>query len=73
MEIVLQVHLYQDINKAFPAWVAILKFVSLCVPSSIAVERVFSQLKLYLSAQRTRHLQDNIETSLLLRVNDVPV
>ena len=59
--------------KAFPAWGALLKLISLCVPSSAAVERVFSQLKLCLSAQRTSLLQDDIETSLLLRVNDVPV
>ena len=59
--------------KAFPAWGALIQLISLCVPSSAAVERVFSQLKLCLSAQRTRLLQDDIETSLLLRVNDVPV
>ena len=42
--------------KAFPAWGELLKLISLCVPSSAAVERVFSQLKLCLSAQRTRLL-----------------
>ena len=57
----------------FSVWGRILKLVALCVPSSAAVERVFSQLKLCLSDQRSRILQDEIETSLLLRVNNVPV
>ena len=59
--------------KAFPAWGNLLKLIALCVPSSAAVERVFSQLKLCLSAQRARLLQDEVETSLILRINDVPV
>ena len=57
----------------FSAWGRILKLVALCVPSSAAVERVFSQLKLCLSEQRSTMLQDEIESSLLLRVNDVVV
>ena len=57
---------------AFPAWGHLLKLIALCVPSSAAVERVFSQLKLCLSAQRSKLLQDEVETSLILRINDVP-
>ena len=59
--------------KAFPSWGKLLKLISLCVPSSASVERVFSQLKLCLSAQRNAMLIDELETSLLLRVNDVAV
>ena len=59
--------------KAFPAWGNLLKLIALCVPSSAAIERVFSQLKLCLSAQRAKLLQDEVETSLILRINDVPV
>ena len=55
----------------FSAWGRILKLVALCVPSSAAVERVSSQLKLCLSEQRSTMLQDEIESSLLLRVNDI--
>ena len=36
------------------------------------VKKVFSQLKLCLSAQKARMLLDEIETSLILRVMDVP-
>ena len=57
----------------FSAWGRILKLVALCVPSSSAVERVFSQLKLCLSEQRSTMLQDKIESSLLLRFNVVIV
>ena len=57
----------------FSAWGRILKLVALCVPSSAAVERVFSQLKLCLSEQRSTMLQDGIGSSLLSRVNDVVV
>ena len=59
--------------KAFPAWARLLKLIALCTPSSAAVERVFSQLKLCLSSQRFRILQDELETSLVLRVNDVDI
>ena len=59
--------------KAFPSWGRLIKLIALCVPSSASVERVFSQLKLCLSAQRNAMLVDEIETSLILRVNDVAV
>ena len=59
--------------KAFPSWGRLIKLIALCVPSSASVERVFSQLKLCLSAQRNAMLIDEIETSLILRVNDVAV
>ena len=59
--------------KAFPSWGRLIKLIALCVPSSKSVERVFSQLKLCLSAQRNKMLIDKIETYLILRVNDVAV
>lgn len=54
---------------AFLAWGVILKKIALCIPLSAAVKRVFPQLKLCLSAQRTSLLQDEIEMLLLLRVS----
>ena len=59
--------------KAFLAWGRLLKLISLCTPSSATVEILFSQLKLCLSSQRTSMLQDEIGTSLVLRVNDVDI
>ena len=59
--------------KAFPSWGRLIKLIALCVPSSASVERVFSQLKLCLSAQRNAILIDEFEIPLILRVNDVAV
>ena len=46
-------------------------FLSLCVPSSAAVERVFSLLKLCKATNKTEILHDELEGSMLMRVNDV--
>ena len=59
--------------KVFDSWGEMLSLISLCVPSSAAVERVFSLLKLCKATNKTEILHDELEGSMLMRVNDVHV
>ena len=59
--------------KVFNSWGKMLSLISLCVPSSAAVERVFSLLKLCKATNKARMLHDELEGSMLMRVNDVHV
>ena len=59
--------------KVFNSWGKLLSLISLCVPSSAAVERVFSLLKLCKATNKTEMLHDELEGSMLMRVNDVHV
>ena len=55
------------------SWGKLLSMISLCVPSSAAVERVFSLLKLCKSKEKGKMLHDEMEASMLLRYNDIVV
>ena len=59
--------------KVFSSWGKLVSLISLCVPSSAAVERVFSLLKLCKSKNKYDMLHDEMEVSMLLRYNDIVV
>ena len=59
--------------KLYNSWGKLLSMISLCVPSSAAVERVFSLLKLCKSKEKGKMLHDEMEASMLLRYNDIVV
>ena len=59
--------------KVYDSWGKLLLMISLCVPSSAAVERVFSLLKLCKSKNKGDMLHDEMEASMLLRYNDIVV
>ena len=61
------------IFKVFSSWGKILSLISLCVPSSAAVERVFSLLKPCKIKNKGDMLHDEMEASMLLRYNDIAV
>ena len=55
------------------SWGRLVALISLCVPSSVAVERVFPLLKLFKAKIKGRMLHDELESSMIMRVNDVNV
>ena len=57
--------------EAFPAWGKLVQMIALCCPSSAAAERVFSLLKLCLSKLKQNKLGDDVESSMLMRGNDI--
>ena len=59
--------------KVFGSWGKLLLLIALCVPSSAAVERVFSLLKLCKSKDKYRMLHDEMEAAMFLRYNDIVV
>ena len=62
-----------SVFKVFHSWGKLFQLISLCVPSSASVERVFSLLKLCKSDSKEKMLHDELEASLLMRFNDTPV
>jgi len=59
--------------KIFSSWGKLVSLISLCVPSSAAVERVFSLLKLCKSKNKYDMFHDELEASMMLRYNDIVV
>ena len=59
--------------KVFNSWGKLISLIALCVPSSAAVERVFSLLLLCRGKNKNDMLHDELETSMIMRVNDVHV
>ena len=59
--------------KVFDSWGNTLSLISLCVPSSAAVERVFSLLKLCKVTNKAHMLHDELEGSIMMRINDFHV
>ena len=59
--------------KVFGSWGKLLLLIALCVPSSAAVERVFSYLKLCKSKNKYSMLHDEMEAAMFLRYNDIVV
>ena len=57
--------------KVLISWWKMLSLISLCVPSSAAVERVLSLLKLCKAINKVLMLHDELEGSMLMIVNDV--
>ena len=51
----------------------IIMLISLCVPSSASVERVFSYLNLCKAKNKGKMLHDELEASMLMRCNDTIV
>ena len=59
--------------KVFNSWGKLVSLIALCVPSSAADERVFSLLLLYRGKNKNDMLHDELEASMIMRVNDVHV
>jgi hypothetical protein len=58
--------------KVLPAWSSLAADVFLIVPSSCAVERVFSILRTTFNDKQTTALEDYVETSVMLQYNRRP-
>ena len=61
------------IFRSFGLWRRLVALISLCVPSSAVVERFFSLLKLCKAKNKSRMLYDELESSMLMRVNIVNI
>ena len=59
--------------KVFNSWGKLVSLIALCVPSSAAVERVFSHFLLCRGKTKNSMLHDELEASMIMRVNDVHV
>ena len=59
--------------KVFYSWGRLVDLIALCVPSSAAVERVFSLLKLCKGKDKGLMSCDELEASMITRVNDLQV
>ena len=61
---------WKSVAQELPAWSSAMQKLVVVQPSSAAAERAFSMLTTTFGEQQHDALEDYIETSLMLRVND---
>ena len=61
---------WKSVARELPAWSSAIQKLVVVQPSSTAAERAFSMLTTMFVEQQHDALEDYIETSLMLRVND---
>ena len=61
---------WKSVARELPAWSSAIQKLVVVQPSSAAAERAFSMLTTMFGEQQHDALEDYIQTSLMLRVND---